>query len=245
MILKKAYTIYATIVFSTFFILLFPAYLLAIYFRPLEKYSYAVDRLWGRIFFGLLFMPVSIEFRKPLNKDKNYIFASNHFSFLDIAVFGFAGQPYAFIGKSSITKLPLFGWMFKKLHIPVDRRSPQSRYQSLLRADEMLDQGRSVVFFPEGGITSNAPPKLMPFKDGAFKLAIEKQIPLIPVTIPWNWIILQDNGKFAFTWHPMKIVFHEPISTTGKTIEDLGELRREVFDIIKTELKRWNPNHAD
>ena len=184
MIFKKAYTIYATIVFSIFFILLFPAYLIAVYIPKLSKYSFAIDRLWGRIFFGLLFIPVSIEFKSALAKNKKYIFAANHFSFLDIAVFGFSGQPYAFIGKSSITKLPLFGWMFKKLHIPVDRRSPQSRYQSLVRADEMLESGRSVVFFPEGGITTKEPPKLMPFKDGAFKLAIEKQIPLIPVTIP-------------------------------------------------------------
>ncbi|MFC2186352.1 lysophospholipid acyltransferase family protein [Fulvivirgaceae bacterium LMO-SS25] len=242
---NKVYTIYAAFVFSFFFILIFPAYLLMILFRNLAKYSYAIDRLWGRIFFGLLCMPVSIEFRKPLDKKKNYIFAANHFSFLDIAVFGFSGQPYAFIGKSSITKLPLFGWMFKKLHIPVNRRSPKSRYESLLKADEMLDQGRSVVFFPEGGITSNEPPKLMPFKDGAFKLAIEKQIPIIPVTIPWNWIILQDNGKFEFKSHPVKIVFHEPVITIGKTIEDLTEIRREVFDTIKTELKRWNTNHED
>ncbi len=190
-------------------------------------------------------MPVSIEFRQPLDKNKSYIFAANHFSFLDIAVFGFSGQPYAFIGKSSITKLPLFGWMFKKLHIPVDRKNGKSRYQSVIRANEMLAKGRSVVFFPEGGITSNEPPKLMPFKDGAFKLAIEKQIPIIPVTIPWNWIILQDNGKFIIQRHPMKIVFHEPVITSGKTIENLDEIRREVFNTINSEIKRWNTKHAD
>ena len=243
--LNRIYTIYATLVFSLFFILLFPAYAVTILFRRLEKYSYTIDRLWGRIFFGLLLIPVSIEFRQPLDKKKSYIFAANHFSFLDIAVFGFSGQPYGFIGKSSITKLPLFGWMFKKLHIPIDRKNGKSRYQSVIRANEMLEKGRSVVFFPEGGITSNEPPKLMPFKDGAFKLAIEKQIPIIPVTIPWNWIILQDNGKFIIQRHQMKIVFHEPVITSGKTIENLDEIRREVFKTINSEIKRWNTKHAD
>jgi 1-acyl-sn-glycerol-3-phosphate acyltransferase len=75
------------------------------------------------------------------------------------------------------------------------------------------------------------------FKDGAFRAAIEKQIPIVPVTIPYNWIILPAD-QFLLRWHPLKVIFHEPIETTGLTLQDVDALKEKVFRIIDEELKR-------
>lgn len=80
------------------------------------------------------------------------------------------------------------------------------------------------------------------FKNGAFKLAITKQIPIIPVSIPHNWILLPDDGRFLIKWGAMKVVFHEPVETIGLTADDMELLKGKVFNIIQVELNRSNEN---
>jgi len=94
------------------------------------------------------------------------------------------------------------------------------------------------VIFPEATIHMQVP-KLGRFKDGAFKLAIEKQIDILPVTIIGNWIILPDKGKFHF--RPGKVIqyVHEPISTKGMTIENTEELKQKVYSIIESKLAEY------
>lgn len=104
-----------------------------------------------------------------------------------------------------------------------------------------LDSGQSIVFYPEGTIPDINQPQMIPFKDGAFKLAIDKQIPIIPITIPYNWIILPIQ-KWTITWHKMKVIFHKPIPTKGMNTTDIKALREQTFDIINNELKKQNEN---
>ena len=80
------------------------------------------------------------------------------------------------------------------------------------------------------------------FKDGAFKIAIEKQIPIVPVTIPYNWLILPDDGKWSGRPHIAMAIFHEPIETRGMTLENLGELMTKTREVITKELALHNPN---
>ena len=138
-------------------------------------------------------------------------------------------------------KIPLFGWMYSKLHITVDRTKLKSRYTTLIQSMKAVDEGKSLIIYPEGGIMSNHPPEMAEFKDGAFRVAVEKQIPLVPVTIPYNWIILPDN-EFVLHWHKLKVIFHEPIVTTGLTMNDIGKLKHKLRRIITDELKRHNQN---
>ena len=93
------------------------------------------------------------------------------------------------------------------------------------------------MIFPEGGIITANPPTMTRFKDGAFRTAIEKQIAVIPVTIPYNWIILPDSS-FLPRRHLMKVIYHEPIETTGMTLADLPALKQKTYEIISSELKR-------
>jgi 1-acyl-sn-glycerol-3-phosphate acyltransferase len=82
------------------------------------------------------------------------------------------------------------------------------------------------------------PPQMVPFKDGAFRTAIEKQIPIVPVTIPYNWIILPDQKEMILHAGKVKVVFHEPIETTGMTLESISLLKRQVFSVIQSELSK-------
>jgi 1-acyl-sn-glycerol-3-phosphate acyltransferase len=145
------------------------------------------------------------------------------------------------MGKDEMKKIPFFGYMYKRMHITVDRDNMKSRYDAILKAAEVLDNGRSITIFPEGGIISKEPPNMVKFKDGAFRLAIEKQVAVVPVTIPYNWIILPDDEKYLVDKSKiMKVIFHEPIETEGTHMNDLEKLKERTFSIIEKELRIQN-----
>ncbi len=185
-------------------------------------------------------VPAIVYGKKQLKKNQAYVIAPNHFSLLDIALMGYIPKPFVFVGKVSLTKIPLFGYMFKKLHITVDRNSLKSRYEAMEKSRIAIDEGKSLVMYPEGGIRTENPPELASFKNGPFKIAIEKQIPLVPVTIPFNYVILPDNGKLLMRPIRPILVIHSPIETKGLRTENVAELREKTYEIINRELHRFH-----
>ncbi|HTF80466.1 MAG TPA: lysophospholipid acyltransferase family protein [Cytophagales bacterium] len=169
-------------------------------------------------------------------KGKTYIYVANHSSYLDIPLMYLLTRGnVAFLGKSSLGKVPLFGYLYKRLHILIDRKKRDSKIEAVDQCRERLEMGHSIIIFAEGTIPTTTP-VLSDFKDGAFRLAIEKQIPIIPVTIPYNWLILPDDKSFTVTWHPCKATVHEAISTIGMDESHTIELRNKVRNIIESEL---------
>jgi 1-acyl-sn-glycerol-3-phosphate acyltransferase len=104
---------------------------------------------------------------------------------------------------------------------------------------EAIENGKSLIIFPEGGIYTKNPPEMAGFKDGPFRVAIEMQVPIVPVTIPYNWMIVPDDGKMLVYWHKSKIIYHEPIATQGLTLKDVDILKNKVYHIIKNELDAY------
>jgi 1-acyl-sn-glycerol-3-phosphate acyltransferase len=102
---------------------------------------------------------------------------------------------------------------------------------------DALDEGKSLVIYPEGGIISNQPPRMVKFKEGAFRAAIQKQIPIVPVTIPFNWLILPDEKELLLRPGTIKIIFHEPIETSGMSLAETDLLKEKVYQIIDNELR--------
>lgn len=169
------------------------------------------------------------------------IFCGNHVSYLDIvASYLIIPKYFVFMGKQELNKAPLFRIFFKEMNILVDRASNVGSHRAFRRAGIDIDQGHSVFLFPEGTISSFG--KLRGFKNGAFKLAIEKQVPIVPVTFLNNWKLLQNGGFFKAYGRPgiSRIVIHEPISTVGMTEQDLVSLRTKVYDVIQEELSKYN-----
>lgn len=236
--LKIIYTVYAFILFVIVFLLLFPLFLVPIAFPKHFKLVGLINRIWAWIYFPIIGMPWNVEYRQKLDPKKRYIFCPNHFSYLDIAIMGLNEHNTIFVGKSQMEKIPLFGYMYRKLHITVDRDKLSSKYSTFTRSLSALDTGKSLVIFPEGGIVTHRPPTMGRFKDGPFRAAIEKQVQLVPVTIPFNWIILPDAKYLRLHWKPMKLIFHEPIDPAGYTLKDVDAFKETVYQIIDAELKK-------
>jgi 1-acyl-sn-glycerol-3-phosphate acyltransferase len=116
-----------------------------------------------------------------------FVICPNHVSYLDIVTTYIAVPRYFhFIGKAELRNIPLFGHFFKEMNIPVDRGSIISSHRAFTRAQEDMDHGVSIAIFPEATIPEIAP-RLKSFKNGAFKLAIDKQVPIVPILYLDNW----------------------------------------------------------
>lgn len=238
-LLRLIHTGYGLLVFSVVFLLMFPLLMLPIVFPRAFHLVGIINRWWAKLIFIFSFLPFRVEVRGNLRKDRQYIFSPNHFSYLDIPTMGLNPVNTLFVGKNDMEKIPLFGFMYRKLHITVDRSKLKSRFETMVKTLQALDEGKSLVIYPEGGIISTSPPNMASFKDGAFRAAIEKQIPIVPVTIPHNWIILPD-GEFLVHWGVITVIFHEPIETKGLTLEDIPAIKQQVRNIIATELLKQN-----
>ncbi len=235
------HTAYGVIVFTGLFLILLPLLFIPIILPSQHRLIGSINRWWARLMFFFIFIPVRVTNRAKLDRNKQYVFCPNHFSYLDIPTIGLNRQNTIFVGKSDIGWIPLFGFMYRKLHITVDRSSLRSRVNTIKRSLQAIEEGKSLVIFPEGGIMTDNEPVMGRFKDGAFRVAIEKQIPLVPVTIPYNWIILPPN-EFLLRWHRLEIIFHEPVSTSGLTLKDLDTLKQQVFGTIEKELNKHLKN---
>ncbi|GAB2486598.1 MAG: 1-acyl-sn-glycerol-3-phosphate acyltransferase [Cytophagales bacterium] len=236
---SRVYSIYAAVLFVISFLLIFPFFLICIWVPGWQKFGRKINRYWAKVYFSLILLPVRLDIRGEIKKNQPYIFLANHFSYLDVAMMGFIPGDVLFVGKASIRKAPLFGYYFKKLHIAVDRSRVKSRAETMRRAGEALDRGSGIVLFPEGGIYTQNPPHMVPFKYGAFRLAIEKQIPIIPVTLSYNHLILPEDGKFLLHWKPAKMVLHEALDPKNFTTE--YELSEHCYQIIQEQLNLDNP----
>lgn len=236
--IRTVHIVYGFIVFSILFLLFFPALLFPIFFPSLHRWVGIINRWWAKSIFTLTFLPYRVECQTQLDRTRQYIFCPNHFSYLDIPTMGLNPVNSIFVGKNDMEKIPLFGFMYRKLHITVNRASLKSRFNTILASMKAIDEGRSLVIYPEGGMVTKEPPKMCAYKDGAFRTAIEKQIPIVPVTIPFNWIILPDEENMQLHRGTVKVIFHAPIETNGMTLNDLPDLKQRVFSIIDTELQK-------
>lgn len=239
---KRIYSLYGTVIFFGVFLLLLPMFFLTIEIPSLKRYGRKMNRIWSKLFFGLLLIRVKIENLETLLLHKGpFVIVSNHFSYLDIPALGLIPSDLVFVGKASLGKVPLFGYMFRNLHIAVNRNSLKSRAESMLKAKEILDEGMSVVIFPEGGINSPEPPLLGRFKEGAFKIAQDKQIPVIPVTLSYNHLILPDDGRFLLKHMTAKMVIHTPVFWNSKNPQSVAEVKERCRQVIQEQLLMDNP----
>jgi 1-acyl-sn-glycerol-3-phosphate acyltransferase len=239
-ILTLLYTIWATFWFIFLFVLLFPLFWLFLQKPEWKSKAHYLNRLWGKLFFSIAGIPVKVQYDFEPDLKKTYVFCANHFSYVDIAAMGIIIKNYyAFVGKSSIKGIPLFGYMFTKLHIQVDRGDKNSRVTSMTRSLKELQSGRSVMIFPEGGIWSkNIPKMLLPLKDGGFAMAIKQQVPIVPITFLNNYKIMQE-GKFAIYPHTLRAIVHKPIDTTGMTKDDVNSLKNSYYEVVQGALDNY------
>jgi 1-acyl-sn-glycerol-3-phosphate acyltransferase len=183
-----------------------------------------------------------VEREQELEAGKSYMLVSNHTSMTDIMLMlALVRNPFVFVGKKELVKIPLFGFFYKRTCILVDRSSSKSRMEVFNRAQKRLAQGLSICIFPEGGVPDDESVLLDEFKDGAFRLALEHQIPIVPMTFPDN------KKRFSYTFLSgspgiMRAKIHHFVETKDHNTDkkEIKELREQVRDIIYKQLLKFN-----
>tara|TARA_B100001996_G_scaffold311840_1_gene253849 strand:- start:1602 stop:2219 length:618 start_codon:yes stop_codon:yes gene_type:complete len=199
--------------------------------------------LWSDlILLGMGLIPIK---NKSPNTIKNhpYIFVANHVSMIDVMllVSTIRQNPLVFIGKKELEKIPIFGFIYKRTMILVDRSSNESKKKVFEETKNKLNSGISLGIFPEGTVPG-IEVELAPFKHGAFTMAIEHQVPIVPMTFldnkkrfPWSYGGLIGGSKGSPG--KLRVKIHEPIDTTGMVKEDRVVLSEKVRKIILDDLR--------
>jgi 1-acyl-sn-glycerol-3-phosphate acyltransferase len=234
--MKRIYSIWIFFLFAFTFFLLFPIYYVFLQNQKWHRPAHELTKFWARVIFYGAGIRVEKIFEGDIENGSPYIYAPNHFSYFDIPLIAFSTPGfYKFMGKKSLGEIPVFGYMFSRLYITVNRESRIDSYRALHRGLEELEKNIGLVVYPEGGIRDTAP-NLSRFKDGPFRMAVRTGVPLVPVTIPFNWIFLPDE-QWVVNPRKLKIIFHKPIETKHLTEDDMEDLKKQTFDIISKRLK--------
>ena len=239
LLLKKAHIYFYVISVTFFYFLMYP---LLYYFslKPSRyKYMNKLRRAWAILSSGLAGIFYRFTYEVPFDRKKTYIICPNHTSNLDIsAMCILVKSDCSFMGKEELTEGIVTSLFFRTVDIPVNRDSKMSSFRAFKKAMEKLNNGITMIVFPEGKISDDYPPTLHPFKNGPFRLAIEAGVSIVPVTILDTWEILWDTGtKYGSGPGICDIFVHKPIETSGMTIADADNLRDEVYYIIQQKLE--------
>lgn len=191
-------------------------------------------RLWAKLFCILTLVGVSVKGRENIYKDTSYVFVCNHQGAYDIfAVYGYLNHQFRWMMKRALEKIPLVGYSCKVSgHIMVDNSSPSATKQTMERAERQLSGGMSLVVFPEGARTWDG--KMRRFKRGAYMLAVEFGLPVVPITIDGSFDIMPRFKKIPH-WGHIELTIHRPIEPVdGK--HDLASVMDESYRVIHESL---------
>ncbi|WP_417857861.1 lysophospholipid acyltransferase family protein [Xanthomarina gelatinilytica] len=230
------YRIWFYILVALPIIVLFPILLVSILKESWYPYFFKLARFWAKFILTGMGFVWKIEREEIPETDKSYMFVANHTSMADIMLMLVSVKnPFVFVGKKELAKIPLFGFFYKRTCILVDRNSEKSRKGVFLRAQRRLKQGLSICIFPEGGVPEEHI-VLDTFKDGAFRLAINHQIPIVPMTF------LDNKKRFSYTFFSggpgkMRVKIHPFIETKGLTIQDTKLINEKTRKLILKNLE--------
>ncbi|MCK6608150.1 MAG: 1-acyl-sn-glycerol-3-phosphate acyltransferase [Flavobacterium sp.] len=213
-------------------IVLFPFILATILSEKTYPLFFKIARLWSKIILIGMGFNYSIEGDEVFEDGKSYMLVANHTSMTDIMLMLIAvkNHPFVFVGKKELAKIPIFGFIYKRVCILVDRSNSKSRYQVFERAQKRIHQGLSICIFPEGGVPEEHI-VLDEFKDGAFRIALEHGLPIVPM------VFFDNKKRFSYTFFSgspgkMRAKIYPIIETKGKTLEDKNALKQQVREII-------------
>ncbi|MFY0643393.1 MAG: 1-acyl-sn-glycerol-3-phosphate acyltransferase [Bacteroidia bacterium] len=240
-VLRYAWAVYFLICFILFFLIFYPAFVILLAKESRYPAAHKLRRIWGRIIMFISGLRPSTTYEEKLDPNKTYIFTPNHFSYLDILSANVQMPFYFnFMAKSELGKIPLFKVFFNTIDIPVERSTLSGARKALQGARERLAKGVSLLNFPEGGI-GEIVPKMSRYKMGAFKLAIEQNVDIVPITIIDNWKRMPSGG-LADGGSPgkMRMHVHRPIPTSNLKDGDEEMLANEVYRIIEEKFNQMN-----
>lgn len=200
-------------------------------------WGYYPGRMWSKIMVRIFLLPVKVEGRENLEPGQSYIFVANHQGAFDIfLIYGYLNRNFKWMMKRELRRIPFVGFACQKAHhIFVDKRGPGKVKETYKTARETLSSGMSLVVFPEGARTFTG--RMRDFKKGAFMLADELQLPIVPLTINGSFNVMPRMRDFNWVlWYPLSLTIHQPIYPVGEGHENVMATMRQSYDSVKSAL---------
>ena len=217
-----------TLLTSIFTIILSPIF-------PNSNISYLPARWWSKATCGLFFIKVKVKGLEKIEKGKSYVFAANHQSMFDIfVIYGWLPVRFKWIMKKELRKVPFVGLASEMAgHIFIDRSNAHAAKLSIEKAEKQLKKGNSIVIFPEGTRSTNG--QMRKFKKGAFQIAADLALPIVPVTIKGSFERL---SKTSFKVKPgvIEMIIHQPIEVTPYLPDRIPDLMKTSWEMIHSVL---------
>lgn len=202
-------------------------------------WGYYPGKCWSWLICRLLLLPVHVEGREKVDRRQSYVFVANHQGPMDIfLIYGFLGRNFKWMMKKALRRVLMVGYACEKAgHIFVDKSGPKKIQETIDHARHTLQDGTSLVVFPEGSRSFTG--HMGKFRKGAFQLADELQLPVVPITIDGSFDVLTRMAGFNFVnWHPMRLIIHDPIYPQGKGAVDLQQTMEEAYRVIMAGLPK-------
>ena len=198
-------------------------------------WGYYPGHWWGKVILRILLIPVTVEGRENLERDQSYVFVANHQGAFDIfLVYGYLNRNFKWMLKKSLRKIPLIGKTCEKSgYIFVDKSSPTKIKETIDKAKASLVDGVSLVVFPEGARSFTG--HMGRFKRGAFQMADDLQLSVVPITIDGSFDIMPRTSKWI-KWHPLRMTIHEPIPPQGSGIENIHRTMKLAYEAVESAL---------
>ncbi|MDE6152562.1 MAG: 1-acyl-sn-glycerol-3-phosphate acyltransferase [Muribaculaceae bacterium] len=196
--------------------------------------SYYPAHVWAKLFCWLNLVGVTVNGRENVDRKTSYVFVANHQGAFDIfAIYGFLGHDFKWMMKKSLRKIPLVGYScYRGGHIFVDHSSPAAVRRTMKTAEHILKGGSSLVVFPEGARSKDG--HMRPFKKGAYQLALEFKLPLVPVTIDGAYDVMPRSKKLP-QWGHITLTIHRPIAAPTDDAQR-AEVMEQTARAIKSAL---------
>ncbi len=220
-------------------IILGSMYFVWIPFDAKNKAFFFIAYWWAKAVFAATGIKVKAIGLEKLDKSKPYIYVSNHASLFDIvSVVVVIDRHIRFVAKKEISRIPVFGWAIARANIMIDRKSPTDAVRSLEKAAERISQGESVILFAEGTRTRDG--NLLPFKRGAFALAVRAGVPIVPLTILGSYRIMR-RGELRINKGEITILVDSPLDVRHYDAKHgTLALMKRVREIIERNYKSGN-----
>lgn len=204
-------------------------------FQPTARNFKRTARAWGRVILTLSGLRVRVRDRSRIDSDRPCVFVSNHQNLLDILALSAAlPYPFGFVAKAELARVPFLGLAIRNsASVFIDRSDPRSAVSSLREAGERIRGGNSVLMFVEG--TRSRGPELQPLKKGAFAVAVEAGVPMVPVTIIDAYKRM-DEARRLLRGGTIHIDIGEPISLEGMTRRDIPDLMATTRERLSAQL---------
>ena len=202
-----------------------------------RTWGYYPPMVWSRLMCWIMLLPVKVEGQQLLDKRQSYVFVANHQGPYDIfLIYGFLGRSFRWMMKKSLRNIPLIGKASESAgHIFVDKSGPKAIHKTYEQGRQVLKHGVSLVVFPEGARTFTG--HMAKFRRGAFQLADELRLPVVPVTIDGSFDVLpRQKGINFVTWHPLRLIIHAPIAPEGQGPEEVQRILEQSYETIMRDL---------